>query len=408
MSDANRVQLAFVEESEFGVKETGSNLQVLRYNSESLKQDMKTTISEEIRDDRQISDVARIGVSASGAIDYELSYGSHDDFLKAALLDDSGWSTAVRMTRVTTISIDGDTDSIKDSDSGFVTKGFLQNQWIYVSGFDTTANNGYFKISSVAAGEMILSNGTDLVTEAAGDLITIRMGSQITNGVTLVSYNIEKDFKDLTEVLSLLKGMSINAMSLEIPADGIIKGNFDFMGSAEESLTSTAEDGYDAETETTIMTGANHVTNILEAFADTAILSYALNLNNNLRTRLQVGTLGVASMGSGTVEITGSITLHLLTAALYDKYLAQDVTSIVIAVQDTDGNGYVIELPSVKIIDGTRNAGGINTDVIGTFEYRAYMDATEKISIRIARFPIAEDLEGSMAVTSGVTGALTV
>ena len=98
MSDANRVQLAYVAESTFGEKEEGSDLQILRYNSESLKQDMATTISEEIRSDRQISDVARIGLSASGAIDFELSYGSHDDFLKAALMALS-WSTEVRIER---------------------------------------------------------------------------------------------------------------------------------------------------------------------------------------------------------------------------------------------------------------------------------------------------------------------
>jgi len=410
MSDANRVQLAYVEETDFGVKETGSNLQILRYNSESLKQDMNTTISEELSHDRQISDIARIGVSASGAIDFELSYGSHDDLLKAALLDDSGWSAEKGIHMAKTLSIDEVSESIKDSANGFVTAGFIANQWIYIKGFTTVANNGFFKISSVAAEEIVLANGSGLVTEAAGDVVSIQMGSQITNGTTLVSYNIEKDFKDLTEVLSLLKGMSINTMSFEIPADGIIKGNFDFMGSAEEPLTSSAGDGYDSKTATVIMTGANHVTNVLENLIDTAILSLSLNLNNNLRTRLQVGTLGVVSMGSGSVEITGSITLHLLTAALFDKYLDQDVTSIVLAVRDTDGNGYIFELPSVKIIDGTRSAGGINTDVIGEFEFRAYMDATERISIRIARFPADPDRNwiGYVTATAGAAGALTV
>jgi len=404
MSDANRVQLAYVEEGDFGVKETGSNLQILRYNSESLKQDMATTISEEIRSDRQISDVARIGLSASGAIDFELSYGSHDDFLKAALLDDSGWSTEVRITHSSTISVSSTDNSLNDSSSGFGS--FVTGQWIYVSGFSTTANNGFFKISSKTSAKLVLANGT-LVTEAAGSAITVKMGSQITNGITLVSYNIEKDFKDISNVLSLLKGMSINTMSLEIPADGIIKGNFGFMGSAEESLTASAGSGYDDETTSVIMTGANHVTDILENLEDVAILSLSLNINNNLRTRLQVGTLGVASMGFGTVEITGSISLHLLTADLFDKYLDQDVTSIVLAVRDADGNGYVIELPSVKIIDGTRNAGGINTDVIGDFEFHAYMDATEKISIRIARFPVSEYFEGSIAAVVILAGSLT-
>jgi len=406
MSDSNRVQLAFVEESSFGEQETGSNLQILRYNSESLKQDMATTVSEEIRSDRQISDVARIGLSASGDINFELSYGSHDELFKAALLS-SGWSTEQKISNANTISINGTDNSINDSASGFGS--FSANQWIYISGFSNSANNGFFKISSSTpptSSKLVLANGS-LETEAAGSLITVQMGSQITNGTTLYSYNFEKDFKDLSNVLSLLKGMNINTMALEVPADGIITGTFGFMGSAEESLTSSGGAGYTNETTSVVMTGANHVTDFLENLGDLAILSFSLALNNNLRTRLQVGTLGVASIGSGSVEITGSLTVHLANATLFNKYLNQTVTSIAIGVRDTDGNGYIIELPSVKIINGTRLAGGLNTDVIGDFEFRAYMDSTEGISIRIARFPIMADFSGAISASSTITGALT-
>lgn len=408
MSDANRVQLAFVAESTFGEKETGSALQILRYNSESLKQDMNTTISEEIRSDRQISDVARIGISASGGIDFELSYGSHDIFLKSALLS-SGWSTEVRMERLT-FSIDSADNSINDSGNGFVTAGYVADQWLLTAGFNNAANNGFFKIVSVAAGKIVVEGGT-LVTEIVDeDPREIIMGAYIINGTTLTSYNLEKDFKDLSNALSLLKGMSINSMSLEIPADGIIKGSFEFMGSAEESLSSSGGSGYSNPTTTVIMTGANHVTDFLENLEDLAILSLSLNLNNNLRTRLQVGTLGVASIGVGSVEITGTVTLHLANATLFNKYLNQDTTSIVVAVQDGAGNGYVIELPSVKLINATRNAGGLNTDVIGEFEFRAYMDSSESVSIRIARFTpsVLALFAGSVSATSTVTGSLTI
>lgn len=408
MSDANRVQLAFVEESTFGTKKTGSALQILRFNSESLKQDMNSAVSEEIRSDRQISNVARIGVSASGGMDFELSYGSHDTFLKAALFS-SGWSTEVRMERLT-FSVDSADNSINDSGNGFVTAGYLADQWILTAGFVNTANNGFHKIVSVAAGKIIVEGGTLVAESADEDPREIIMGAYIVNGTTLTSYNLEKDYKDLSNALALLKGMTINSMALEVPADGIIKGSFDFMGSAEESLSSSGGTGYTNPTTTVIMTGANHVTDFLENLEDLAILSLSLNLNNNLRTRLQVGNLGVASIGSGSVEITGSITLHLENATLFNKYLNQNVTSIAIAVQDVDGNGYVIELPSVKLINATRNAGGLNTDVIGEFEFRAYMDASEAVSIRIARFTpsVLALFAGTVSATSTVTGSLTV
>ena len=406
MSDANRVQLAFVEETVFGAKESGSPLQILRYNSESLKQDMATTISEEIRADRQISDVARIGISASGGIDFELSYGSHDDFLKAALLS-SAWTSELRVEKLT-LSVDAADNSFNDSVSGLGS--FIANQWIFTAGFVNSENNGFFKIVSKTSSKIIVSGGT-LVTEVVdADPREIILGSQIVNGTTLVSYNLEKDFKDLSNILSLIKGMSINTLSLDVPADGIIKGNFGFMGSSEESLAASAGSSYTSETTTVIMTGANHVESFLEDLSDLAILSFSLALNNNLRTRLQVGTLGVASIGTGSIEITGTLTLHLANSTLFDKFLNQTVTSIAIAVQDNAGNGYVIELPSVKIIDGTRSAGGLNTDVIGDFDFRAYMDSSESISIRIVRFSpsVLALFAGSLSANSNVVGALQI
>ncbi len=409
MSDANRVKLSYVAETTFGAKVENSALQTLRYNSESLKQDMNTVVSEEIRSDRQISDVARIGISASGGIDFELSYASHDDFLKAALMA-SSWSAEVRMESFT-FSTDSGDNSFNDSGTGFVTAGLAAYQWIFVAGFANSANNGFFKIVSVAAGKLVVEGGT-LVTELVGasDPREIIMGAYIINGTTLYSYNIEKDFEDLSSVLSLLKGMNVNTLSLDVPADGIIKGSFGFMGSSEESLVATAGSSYTAENDSVIMTGANHVVNFKENLVDAAILSFSLELNNNMRSRLQVGTLGVASIGIGSIELSGSLTLHLSTAALFDKFLDQTVTSLVIAVQDVDGNGYVIELPSVKIIDGTRSAGGLNTDVIGDFSWRAYMDATEEVSIRIAKFApsVLATFIGTCAARTSLVGALTI
>ena len=79
-------------------------------------------------------------------------------------------------------------------------------------------------------------------------------------------------------------------------------------------------------------------------------------------------------------------------------------------MQDDAGNGYVIDLPSVKIIDGTRSAGGLNTDIIGTFEFRAYMDSSEEKSIRIARFTpsVLALFVGTSAANSYAHGALTI
>lgn len=409
MSDANRVQLSYIDEGVFGQGKAGSRLQILRHTGESLKQDTSIITSEELRADRQIADILRTGIAVSGNVGFELSYGTFDDLFKA-LLCSAGWSEKKEMQDEITISAHAYDNSLHDSANGFVSAGFVANQWVKISGFVTTANNGWRKIVSVDPDEMILSHG-DMVNEIAGELITITMGSQILNGVVApVSFNIERQYKDLgSNVFSLFTGMCITSMSLDVPADAAIKGSLVFTGSKEESKAASLGSGYKNASSTKIMTGANHVDKIFENAAEIGLLRFSLNVNNNLRSRLQVGTLGITGVGTGSMEITGALSVYFNNNTLFDKYLNQDKTSLVIAVQDGVGNGYVIEIPSVKITNGSRQAGGLNTDVVGEFEWQGFIDESEEISIRIARFPAVglDLLFGSASCISTAIGAVT-
>jgi len=410
MSDANRVQLSYInEEGVFGQGKSGSRLQILRHTGESLKQDTSMITSEELRADRQIADIIRTGIAVSGNIGFELSYGTFDDLLQA-LLCSAGWSTKKEMQNKITISAHAYDNSLHDSASGFVAAGFVANQWIEISGFATTANNGWRKIISVDPDEMLLSHG-DMVDEVAGEAVTVQMGPQIVNGVAAPSsFNIERQYKDLgSNVFSLFTGMCIASMSLDIPADAAIKGSLVFIGSKEESKTASLGIGYKNVSTTRIMTGANHVYKIFEDAAEIGLLSLSLNINNNLRSRLQVGTLGIIGVGTGSMEITGALSVYFSSNALFDKYLGQIKTSLAIAVQDGAGNGYVIEIPSIKITNGSRQAGGLNADVVGDFEWQGCIDEDEQISIRIARFPVVgtDMLFGSVTGISVAAGDIT-
>jgi Phage tail tube protein len=92
MSDTSRSQLYFAKESTYGVAPTGA-FTALRFTGESLQHNQDTIESAEIRADRQVSDVVRNSISATGDINFELSYGTFDEFLAAAL--GSAWQTGV-------------------------------------------------------------------------------------------------------------------------------------------------------------------------------------------------------------------------------------------------------------------------------------------------------------------------
>ena len=404
MGDANRVKISIAEESSYGEAESAVAFQTLRTTGESLNHDMNTTTSQEMRSDRQISDIARIGLSASGGISFEVSYNSYEQLMRSALLD-TAWSSEAKITAAQTISFSSVDNSINDSASGFGS--YTANGWVKITGAGETANNSTFKVVSVTAAKIVVKGGT-LTTEAAGEAITVQQGAEIVNGTSLASWNIEKDFEDLASVLSLFLGMCVNTWAIDIPADGIMTGSFGFIGSKETSLTTTNSSSYTDAATTQVMTGASHVPKFLENYASQGILSLAITLNNNLRVRNQVGTLGVVSVGTGAVEVTGTVTKYFETAALYNKFIDQTETSLAVTCRDTLGNAYVIELPQVKITSGSRAAGGLNTDVIGEFNFSAYMHPTEEVTIRVVRFPVMENLTGLIAASATVTGTLTV
>lgn len=383
MSDSNRVQLAYVEESTFGEVESGGNLQVLRFTSESLHQETTTQPSNEIRDDRQVTDVKRTKIGASGAVNLELSYGSYDDLLQAALMS-GAWSSIVTETE-TTFSMAVSDNSVNDSASGFVTAGYAANQWAKISGFTTTANNGYFKIVSVVAGKMVLSGGT-VADEVAGDSVTIKMGAQIVNGTTCPSFNIEKKFADLSNKFAILTGMCLDQMSLNIAADAIINGTFNLLGKSEASAASSSGTGYDSANSNETLSAIDDVTSILENQISYDTTQLSLQLQNNLRDRIKVGSLGTISIGKGVLNLTGTIQAYFEDSTVMDKYLNFTSSSLAIVIEDGSENAYIIDLPQIKYTSGQRVAGGQNQDIIADMAFNAYRNSSEDVTIRIARF----------------------
>lgn len=84
MGDTNRVALYAVKEDTWGVTPK-AKYNTLRMTGESIGFRVGTTVSNELRDDRQISDLIQVSAQNDGGINFELSYGSYDDLLASVL-----------------------------------------------------------------------------------------------------------------------------------------------------------------------------------------------------------------------------------------------------------------------------------------------------------------------------------
>ena len=379
-ASADRVLISYLEETSFKTIPS-SALQDIRYTSESFKQTTGTSMSTEVRGDRQVSDVKRTAIATEGSLSIELSYNTYNDLLSAvigsAAFDTGGSNTGTFATAIGPDQITG---------TG-VDTGVAVNDWIVLDNADATVTNTLFKVTAVATGALTVSPSPAAAVAGSGDEV-VRFSSNAVNGVAKRSFLFEKNYQDLTNVFEAMYGQVPSSLSLTIATESIISGEFGFIGAYAVSGTSSLGTGANtAATETDNMASVDEIAALFEGsdHADFLATEVSINISANPRTRMNLSENQPSSYGLGKFEITGSIKSHFATADLINKYLNGTETEMAIAVKDDAGNHLVFDFPRIKFTDGSRLGGGQNTDVFAELTFTAYRDISEDITIRIAK-----------------------
>lgn len=389
MSDSNRTQLYYGIESVYGVTPAVA-FQEMRFTGEGLNKNIENILSNEIRSDRQVTDLIQVDADVTGSINFELSYGAFDDFLVAALYS-AGWSTTVAVS-ATDISAANADNSFNTVAEDFTTENIAVGQWIEVRGFSTNpTNNGYFKVVSVAATKLVVSGGDALIDETAGDTITMA-GSMIRNGVTETSFTLEKEFSDKAQFF-LYNGMIVGTMGLNFNVKEILAGTMGFEGKSLTVAQTTASTGApSAAASNQIMNSVSHFKRLREGGSEiNTAASYfvsdvGVNLSNALRPQKALGVLGSTEIGAGRATIEGTLKGYFEDETFVNKFLNGTETSLDWYVEDNAGNAYYITLPRIKLATLAVNAQGIDQDVLLDGTYQALRDPTTDCMIQIDKF----------------------
>lgn len=394
-SDANRTGLAYAVETTWGTIAT-RQYQELRFTGESLAYNVANIQSSEIRDDRQIADTIQTGADCGGGFNFELSYGSFDDLLYAALWS-SGWSVAINSTKS---SLQMNTAGHMWLDTGQSFASFVTGQWIEVSGFAaagaTADNNNYFYITGArTTGIDVIPPPTVATASSNNSLLTVK-GSYIRNGVTETSLTIEREHADITQFFAFA-GMVANTLNITATANAVLTGSIDFIGkSATRSASAGTSTANASATTTDVLNTVSNVGRILEGAtaatmatidATLFIQEISFSLNNNVRGIPAIGTLGFVDIGVGSCEVTGALNVYFKDGTLYDKYIAGTETGLAFKVEDEDGNAYIFTFPRIKFESDAINASGQNTDIMENMAWRAIRDVGSDCMIQIDKFP---------------------
>lgn len=393
LASSNRAQVRYIAESTFGVTPGTGNPKELRVTGETLDFGITTETSKEIRSDRQTTDQVQTGASASGGLNFELSYAEFDELLEAAI--QGTWSEYGTGGTGDPLSLD------LDSSAGTITAGVAPTgadafsnlevgQWIRLTAPSDAADGAIVRIAEVTS-TTVLTVDTETPIPGSGTRTVASStitSSSLKNGVTQRSFTVEKEFADVGQFFAF-RGMTVSEAMLDFATGQILTGSFSFMGKDSVQDTSTTLPGVPVASQAyDVMNAVSGLSNLMEAGVQMSgqyINSLSLSINNGLREQNAIGTLGAVSIAAGTLNVSGNIEMYLADAAIYNKFRNNTATSLTFAVRDGSGFGYVFVLPKIKFSQMSSNADGLDSDVMLSGSYQALMDATTQKTILVYR-----------------------
>lgn len=416
-SSSSYTQLRYKPEVSFGVVPTGAPIN-LRMTGESLDYNITNIMSNEIRSDRQTTDLIQTGFSVAGGFNYEFSYAEYDPFIESVLQGTwlhYGTGTGASLGRnaaafSATINSTAGTILAASAPSGndaFTT--LAVGRWFRIIAPGDAADNAVCRISAltstlITVDMVIATDGTKMTvipgTGTRAAVNTILSSSRLSNGTLARSFVLEKDFTDVKQRFAY-NGLISGKWEANFAAGEIVTGMFDFLGSTsirnqaaasyfsgatfdgnQQINNAVASQSYD------VMNAVSGVGGLLEngaVLSGTFAKSLKFSVDNALRGQTAIGFKGFANVVPGTLNVSGEVEVYLADGSMYDKYVNNTASSLMWVARDGAFNGYVLQFPKVKYGGAKVMAGGKDQDMMLNMPFTALLDPVSQRTMIIDR-----------------------
>lgn len=378
--------IAILQESEWGVN-LGTQMEGINFVDEGMTFGITNQISNNIRPDRQTSDLIQVSAECAGGFNTEFQATNLDSLLPSFLWDDNGgnWRTApvgesVAFTVETGAGVGG---VMTVANSSLYSIG----QVIWITG--STLNDGRYIVKAIPDGVSVQVH-LPLVTEGA---VAVTFGGEwIRNGVFKTSYSIERANYDISQFF-LYTGMTPNTMEWTIESGSPIMVALEFVGKEEQ--LAQAPWNTPAPTELSTEPIMNAVSSVAQITIDGAILeacllqSVTFLVDNQVEGKTGIGVLGFCAADAKSLLISGSISMYFNDETYYQKYLDSTSFGLSFTFVDTVGNSYDVQLPECKFDATTANVTGKDDDVMVEGTFVAIMDPVSGYTIQMSRDLVA-------------------
>ena len=265
------------------------------------------------------------------------------------------------------------------------TLGLIAGEWIFVGGdvagdkFTTAANNGWKRVKSISANEIVIDKSTDTMVSEANTTSTVRIffGRVLINEVgTLIkrrTYHLERtlgapDNAQPTQVQAeYLKGATPNELIINFATADKLTAELSFVAMEHElvdAVTGPKAGARPALTEADGFNTSSDVSRIKMAIVDdatatpTAMFAYVteatLTIGNNVTPNKVIGVAGAADMTAGNFDVSGSLTAYFVDVAALNA-LKNNASVTIDFVLVKANAGIVIDIPLMSLGEGRAN-----------------------------------------------------
>lgn len=361
---ARNVLVAFGLESTFNTPPAAGVGKRFRPNGSSgLKLSRATIAPNEIRADGQTS-MARLGSkSVGGGYVGDLSLGTFDDLLQAALR--GTWTAAVAGTQATggLTSVTTTANAIVASAGSFITAGFRVGDIARFTNLTDAANNNRnLRITSVSA--LTLGVAETLVVNAVADSAfnftiakkLVQPAVPVRRSLTFEEYDADVD---LTEQAT---GCRISSLKISGQPDGMCLIEFGIVGADLTALTTGTSPFYTAPTLTTSIALTLADATIRYGGADIATLtSFEMSYDLTAKTQPVIGSLVTPDIFENPSAVSGSISGIRSDFTNLSRFIAETELELhVLMVEpESEPKDFIsLFLPRIKLTGVDKGFGG--------------------------------------------------
>lgn len=358
-------RVAYKAEPTWGAAAGASGAQYLRRVQSTLGLQKQKYESQEIRRDYQRNDMRHGVRSVEGSISGELSAGTWEDFMAAAVRQVFAAVSAISSLTLT-IAASGANYTITRSAGSWITDGIKLADIVRITAGAYNAANLNKNLMVLAETATVLTvtplNGVALVAEgpiASGTLSVPGKKAYVpTTGHTDASFTIEHWFADIAQS-EYFTGCKVNDMNIALPPSGLATVEFGFMG---KDVTTGSSQYFSAPTAETTSGALAAVNGVLTAqgSAIALITGLSFGLKGNMSAEAVVGSNTYAGITEGRVIIDGQVTALFQDAVMRDYFINETEVglSAVLSASGAAAADFIgFSLPRVKFSGGKPDDG---------------------------------------------------